>query len=69
MGFLDTQEVEITCPNCRRKIKKPLRWFKQDGHTCPGCGALFKTDQFRRAIEQVERQLADLQRSIGKIKL
>lgn len=62
MGMLDTQPIEIACPHCGSKIKQPLRWFKQDGHACPGCGAGLNVSQFRRKIEEIERELANLLR-------
>lgn len=67
MTLLDNQQIEIACPNCGTKIKKPLGWFKQQGHNCPGCNALFKTDQFRQGLDKVERSLTDLVGRFGKL--
>lgn len=65
-GILDDFEIELACPGCSKNIKKRLAWFKRD-FTCPHCGAVFKTAQFAREIQKVEKSIADLQRQIGKI--
>ncbi len=65
MSVLDNQIVEMACPNCGKKFKKPLRWFKVNHQPCPqGCGVTFETDQFRVEIAKVERQLANLLRGL-----
>ncbi|MGY6214960.1 hypothetical protein ACW73L_07345 [Methylolobus aquaticus] len=68
MSLLDLHEIEITCPNCRAQIKRPLRWFKQHGNACR-CGAGFETDELRRVLEQAERSLADTLRRLGNFRL
>lgn len=68
MAFLDEEAlIEFPCPNCGKKIKKSIRWFKEDGHSCPrGCGLVFKTGQFRREFEKAEKATADLARNLGR---
>lgn len=57
MGLLDNERLELNCPHCRKAIKQTIGWFKQSGHSCPGCGAALETKEFKRSIEDVERQL------------
>lgn len=67
MAFFDDQMLEFPCPNCGKKIKKSVRWFKQDGHSCPhGCGLVFKTGQFQRQLKQAEKMIADLSGNLSR---
>ena len=67
MGLLDTQELQITCPNCKTKIKKSLGWFKQKGSCCPGCKVTFQTDQLSKDLEPLDRKLSEVVRAFKKI--
>ncbi len=62
MGALDSQPLKITCAHCSNKITKQLRWFKQHGNACPFCHAILDTHKLRRMIEEIERQLANVER-------
>jgi hypothetical protein len=58
---MDDEILEISCPRCGKKIRKPVRWFKQSAQRCPfGCGTVFDTSELRRGIEQAEKDLRDL---------
>jgi len=52
MLISDDQVIELTCTNCNTNIKQEVRWFKQDGNNCPGCGDALDGGQFRDFIEQ-----------------
>lgn len=69
MAFsLDDETVDISCPDCGRKIKQKVRWFKQGGHVCPfGCGAIFETAEFRRSLQQCEEELRRFMRDLGRL--
>lgn len=67
MGLLDDQVIQVACPNCRKQFKKPVRWFKVNRQACPaGCGVTFETQQFRREIDKIERQLSGMLGGLGK---
>ena len=65
-GFLDSEQLEIECPNCRRKFKKSVRELKGAGVKCPKCSAGFETSQFKSGIDKAERSLKDLERELSK---
>ena len=58
--------LEVSCPTCKRKIIKPVSWFKKSGQVCPfGCGASVETKEFKRGIRKAEKELVAL---IGNLK-
>ena len=62
----DKIPLEVSCPTCKRKIIKPVNWFKKAGQMCPfGCGASLKTKEFKREIRKAENELIAL---LGKLK-
>jgi uncharacterized Zn finger protein (UPF0148 family) len=66
MSFsLDSKEVEVPCPACAKKIKKPLRFFKAGKISCPYCKTPIDTKQFARSIKDAEKQISDLARKFG----
>jgi peptide subunit release factor 1 (eRF1) len=69
VGLLDGETIEIACPNCAKKIKETIRWFKADGRACPGCGVAFDTKEFKRAFDEMERRLSNLGGGGIKIRL
>ena len=70
MGIFDDKDLTINCPTCGKPIKEKVRWFKQDGHVCPnGCGTVLKTEEFRRGIEEADRELEKFKREFGNINI
>jgi len=65
MNHLDQMPLEIACPGCRQRIAKTVRWFKQNGNCCPGCGLLLpETAEFRRGINAAEQEIAKFKRML-----
>lgn len=70
MGLLDDSAIDIACPKCARKRKEKIGKLKTNPKlTCLGCGTVIQieADELRKAIDQVDRSLADLKRSLGKL--
>lgn len=70
MALLDDATIDISCPKCSRKRTEKIRKLKTNPQlTCVGCGAAIqiKADELRKAIDKVDRSLADLKRSFDKI--
>ena len=63
---LDKEIIEIPCPACGKKIKKPISWFKKD-NLCPhiGCGARLVADKTRRKLVAIEKELNKTISGIG----
>jgi len=64
---LEKQPLELKCPACAKKFKKPLGRLKADPTIkCPGCGELvkIKAQRLRSALASVERSRAALKRAI-----
>jgi uncharacterized Zn finger protein len=67
--MLDSQSIEIPCPNCSRKRSETIGKIKTNPTLrCVSCGKEFKVDarQFTTEFAKVEKALADLQRTIGR---
>lgn len=70
MSILDDKTIEITCPQCSHKFKERIGRLKTNPNlTCSRCRASIRVqaDQLRKATESVDKKLADLKRSLGKI--
>lgn len=69
-SMLDSQAIAIPCPNCGHKLSQTIGKLKTNPElTCPKCSNRFKVDatDMRREVAKVEKSLADLQRTLGKL--
>lgn len=69
-SILDNDTIEVPCPHCGRKLKERIGKLKTSPHlTCPGCGGGIDVNarQLKTATEKVDKQLADLKRSLGRV--
>ena len=65
MGIFDQGKVEVPCPNCGHKSKKTVsRLELKPQFTCDNCGQGFDASGFNRSMKQVDKGIADLQRTI-----
>ncbi len=71
MNSLDSLPMTITCPTCLKKVTNTVGWFRKANQSCPhGCGTTFKTDgQFRRGVAEADRELDNLKRQMGNIRI
>lgn len=72
-GFLDNAEVEIPCPKCGKKTKERLGRLKNNPVLhCAGCGTEIQVNAngpggLAQGMKSVDKSLADLKRSLGKL--
>lgn len=69
-NLLDGEVIEISCPHCGNKLKERIGKLKANPTlTCARCRGTvaIKADQMRGEIAKVEKALADLQRTLGRI--
>lgn len=52
----DSEPMEVTCPNCKKKISKTVGWFKRKDCACPHCDAKIDTTGFRRGLDDAQRE-------------
>lgn len=67
-NFLDDQTIELTCPNCSRKLKERIGKLKTNPKlTCTKCSSGINIDAnyMRSEVAKVEQALAKLQRTLG----
>lgn len=67
---LDGQSIDLPCPHCQRKLSQTIGKIKTNPTLrCPNCGQTFSVDanQFRTEIAKVEKALADLGRTLGRL--
>ncbi len=64
-NILDKEKIEISC-GCGRKIKKTIRWIKQNKQLNCVCGTTIslETGQFKREIKKIEKSFSDLERTL-----
>lgn len=68
--LLDSHPVELTCPHCRHKFSELIGKLKTNPTlTCSACKGRVEVDasDLRSKIAGVEKQLAQLQRALGRI--
>jgi transcription initiation factor IIE alpha subunit len=53
----DSEPMEVTCPKCHKKIKQTVGWFKGSNRSCPHCGAGIDSSDFRRGLEEAQREV------------
>ena len=68
-GIFDRERVDFICPNCNKKIVKTVGQLRQSFCRCPQCNMRIENRQFNRDLQNVDKQIKDLQRSIKNIKL
>lgn len=69
-SLLDDQVIELPCPHCGHKLKERIGKVKTNPKlTCGRCRGVIdvKADQFRAEIAKVDKALADLQRTLGRL--
>lgn len=70
-GALDSQSIDIPCPHCGNKLSETIgKLNSKQKLRCRHCGSEFDADASREvaaAIRQVEKALADLQRTLGRL--
>ena len=67
---LDSQSIEIPCPHCGKKTGQTIARLKTNPHlTCPSCRGGIDVDatQMRTEIAKVEKSLAQLSRTLGRL--
>lgn len=68
---IDSQEVRINCPHCRKELKQSIGRLKMNPKVrCPACGQdiQIKADQLRRAADAAQKQIDALGKALGKLK-
>lgn len=69
-NLLDSQRIEIPCPNCQRKLSETIAKLKAVSKLrCRFCGSEFDVDKTKMRAEfaKVEQELAKFQRTLGRI--
>ncbi len=57
------KQIEVTCPNCKRKTKVPAKMLFDGGTAkCPHCGLEFRSDG--SGGREADKALNDLRRSL-----
>ena len=67
--MLESQSIEVPCPQCGKKAKKTIGWIKAHSeYTCAGCNNTVKLDRnkFLREIEKAEKSIRDLTKGFGR---
>jgi len=67
---LDSQNIEIPCPNCGHKLSERIGKIKTNPTViCSACSVPFAVDAtaFTREFQKVEKALADLKRTLGRL--
>lgn len=70
-GLLDKETIKLPCPHCRREVAQTIGQLKLNPKlTCEACRQDFSVDahQLRAAIQKIEKSLADLQRTLGRLR-
>ena len=68
--MLDSETLEIPCPECGEKARKSIAWLKSNRQfTCAGCGSTInlQAEGLLAGIEEVEKAIADLGKTLGGI--
>jgi len=68
-GFFNQEAIEIPCSACGKKTKQSIGWLKRHKEFVCSCGTVIglNTDQFRRALQEAEKSLADFERKIADL--
>src|SRR6266404_491104 len=68
-NLFDNGPLEITCPNCKKKIKQTVAWFKTGRVSCPFCKTLIDAKEFRRELESADVNVTQKQEYLDRLKL
>ena len=68
-GINNNAKLDITCPQCNAKFNKTIRELKGSGVKCPKCGFDVETSNFKKGMDEVDRELKTFQRELGNIKI
>lgn len=69
-GMLDSQTIELPCPHCKHKESQTIGKLKFNPKlTSRACRRSFtvNANQLRAAIQKIEKSLADLKRTHGRL--
>lgn len=69
-SILDNEFADLACPQCGHKFKERLGKLKTNPTlTCAKCKAAIPVDanKLRATIQKVDKSVADIQRSLGRI--
>lgn len=68
---LDNHVIDISCPQCGKKLKEKIGRMKREKHiTCPVCGNIpVNTDQLATIERGIAKELAQLGRTTIKLKI
>jgi len=70
MSILDTSSIELTCPHCGHKFSERIGRLKTNPKlTCTKCrGSIqISADQLRTAVQKVDKGLAQLRQTLGRL--
>lgn len=70
MNELDSQTIELPCPHCGKKSAHTVGKLKTNPQiTCSGCRQVFRVNanELRAAVQKIEKSLADLRRTLGRL--
>ena len=64
----DSEQIDVPCEGCGRKIKKTIGWIKNNKQLNCTCGVTItlETSQFKREIKEAESSLSDLEKTLKK---
>lgn len=68
-GLLDKESIDLPCPHCRNKVSQTIGQLKLNPKlTCRACHKDFtvNANELRAAVNKVEKELANLQRTLGR---
>lgn len=69
-SLLDDQAIELSCPNCKKKISERIGRLKTNPKlTCRACQGVIQVnaDQLRTEISKVDKALTDLRRTLSRL--
>lgn len=69
-GLLDRETIKFACPHCRHEVAETIGKLKLNPKlTCRSCKQDFtvNANELRTALQKVEKQLAELKRSLGRL--
>lgn len=66
--MLDNEQMEISCGDCGRKIKKKIGWLKRNKQLTCSCGAVtrLETKKLLDGARSAEKSLKDFEKELGK---
>ena len=71
MGILDSQRIDIPSPKCSHKTSETIAKLRLNPKlVCRGCGSALDIDprSLAQTVKQAEKSIADLKRSLGRLR-